>query len=86
MPRKMSKSDRASPGGSTARIHLADAALGVGVGAFLFAPDRGGQHQVREFGGRRGMKAVLHDQEVEVSTAPAAARPGWETRRAGWWR
>ncbi len=62
----MSKSERASPGGCHRLVHLADAPLGVGVGAFFFAPDRGGQHQVGELRGRRWMIAVLHHQEIEI--------------------
>ena len=56
-PRLARRRDRA--------IDLADAPLGVGVGAFLLAPDRRRQHQVRELGGRRRVIAVLHDQELE---------------------
>ena len=48
------------------RIHLAHAAFGVGVGAFLLAPDRRRQHQVGQFGRRRRMEAILHDQKFEV--------------------
>ena len=44
----------------------ADAALGVRVGAFLLAPHRGGQHQVRVLGRRRRVIAVLHDEELEA--------------------
>ena len=82
----MSKSERASPGGSHRLVHLADAALGVGVGAFLFAPDRGGQNQIGQFRGGRRMVAILHDQEVEIRQAHAAAGPDSDRKPADSWR
>ncbi len=63
----MSKSGRASPGGATTRFDFADAAFGIRVGALLFAPDGRGQHKVRKVAGRRGMKAILHNQKVDVA-------------------
>ena len=63
----MSKSERASPGGATTAIHFADTALGVCIGTFLLAPDRGGQDEMREVAGGRGMKAVLHDEKLDVA-------------------
>ncbi len=65
--RKMSKSGRASPGGATRTFDLADAALGVGVGAFFFAPDGGGEDEVGEVAGGRGVEAVLHDEELDAA-------------------
>ena len=48
-------------------IHFADAPLGVGIGTFLLAPDRGGQNEVGEVAGRRGMKAILNDQKLDAA-------------------
>ena len=52
-------------------VDLADAPLGVGIGAFLFAPDCGGQHEVGEVAGGRWIKAILHDQELDACEGPA---------------
>lgn len=46
-------------------VHLADAPLGVGVGAFLFAPDGGGEDEVGELAGGGGVEAILDDEEVD---------------------
>ena len=54
-------------GRSDDAIRFADAALGVGVGAFLFAPDGGGQDEVGEVAGGRGVEAVLHDEELDTA-------------------
>ena len=73
--RKMSKSERASPGGSHGAVDLADAPLGVGVGAFLLAPDRRRQHQVRR--ARRSASDGSRPARpgTRAPRAPAAATP-----------
>jgi hypothetical protein len=49
------------------RINLGNAALGIGIGALLFTPDRGGKDEMRKVAGGRWMKAVLNDEELNVA-------------------
>src|SRR5580704_14779553 len=53
-------------GGRDYAIDFADAAFGVGVGAFLFAPDGGGKDKVREVAGGGRMEPVLDDEEGDA--------------------
>ena len=48
-------------------VGFADAPLGVGVGAFFFSPDGGGEDEVGEVAGRRGVEAILHDEKVDTA-------------------
>ena len=69
MSLKILKSESAWPGARRHFLDQADAALGIDEGAFLFAPARGGQDEVRALRRLRGVIHVLHDEEIELLRA-----------------
>ena len=63
----ISQSGRASPGWGNGRADAADASLGVGHGAVLFAPGGGRQQEIGEGAGLGAHEGFLHHHEFRGS-------------------